>query len=119
MGVIIILLFLVWLIDPMQVGWHCRFNAWSGLSCPTCGLSRSLHDTMHLDLLSAFRFHILGPVLVLIMIATFVRLTYARVTGREVIPEKNKRLVWIVAWVVGLVWVAYWLVRLIWELAIH
>jgi hypothetical protein len=48
----------------------------------------------------------------------FLRLVYARITGLDVIPQNNQRLVWMLVWAVALVWVVYWLARLIWELII-
>lgn len=41
----------------------CLFRATTGLSCPSCGLTRSFIALAHLDLVSAWRQHRLGPLL--------------------------------------------------------
>ena len=56
--------------DPIHLslfGWQlpplCVFKAFTGHDCPGCGLTRSFTYMGHLDPLTAFRMHVLGPVL--------------------------------------------------------
>jgi hypothetical protein len=41
----------------------CLFRATTGLSCPSCGLTRSFIALAHLDLVTAWHLHRLGPLL--------------------------------------------------------
>ena len=41
----------------------CTLRRLTGMSCPGCGLTRSFTYMGHLDVLSAFRMHRLGPLL--------------------------------------------------------
>ena len=53
----------------------CWIRAATGYECPTCGLSRSFVTFFHGDLVHAFRFHPVGPVLaigtVMVLVAVF------------------------------------------------
>ena len=53
----------------------CWIRAATGYECPTCGLSRSFVAFFHGDLVHAFRFHPVGPVLaigtVMVLVAVF------------------------------------------------
>ena len=56
--------------DPIRLslfGWQlppmCVFKALTGHDCPGCGLTRSFAYMGHVDPLTAFRMHVLGPVL--------------------------------------------------------
>ena len=117
MGAMVVLLLLFLTIDPLEMGWHCRFHKWSGMSCPTCGLSRSLHETMHLNIAAAIRLHPFGPLIVGLMLAVLGRLGYVAFYGGPFISERYRVPV---RWFVGIVavaWIVFWLVRLALELA--
>lgn len=47
----------------------CTFRRLTGMSCPGCGLTRSFTYLGHLDIGSAFRMHLLGPVMYVIVAA--------------------------------------------------
>jgi hypothetical protein len=56
--------------DPLQLslfGWQlpplCLFRALTGHDCPGCGLTRSFTYMGHVDPVTAFRMHVLGPLL--------------------------------------------------------
>lgn len=53
-----------WLMPPQESPFSpCLFRELTGVSCLTCGLTRSLHATVHADVLAGFGFHFFGPLL--------------------------------------------------------
>lgn len=65
----------------------CAFKNLTGLSCPGCGLSRSLVAATHNDVGGSFTFHRLGP---LTLVYIFIQFIYR--LGMIVIPKIWNRL---------------------------
>ena len=94
----------------------CRFHELTGLSCPTCGISRSLDALVHGHLAESFRMHLFGPVIYLIALGLFVKVTVAGVTGKNLVTTvTGNRVKQILAIFAGL-WIVYWLARMAVEL---
>lgn len=88
----------------------CPFYALTGHPCPFCGGSRSYAAMWRGDVVSAFRYHPLGP---LLFVATFAALAvagWAVVSGRR-LHVHVPRAVWAS---VGLALAVSWALKLFW-----
>jgi len=116
-GIIIITLAAAYLIDPAgRMPVNCLFHRYTGLSCPTCGLSRSVHETVHLQIAGALHHHWMGPVLVIIACLLLVKLVVEWVTGRTVTIPLSRSALWGIIALFLLIWLAFFLIRLSGEL---
>ena len=79
----------------------CLFHRLTGRPCPSCGLTRSWSALLHGDLGAAFRFHRLGPPLLLALV-----LLAAAPLRRRPAPARG----WV--WGLGAVWSGYALLRM-------
>lgn len=95
---------------------RCRFHELTGLSCPTCGMSRSLNAFVHFHFADAFRLHLLGPVIYTLSVILFIEITVKITTGISMIDnviKKHKSLVIKKIFIIlGTIWILYWLVRM-------
>jgi uncharacterized protein DUF2752 len=66
----------------------CLIKSTSGESCPGCGLTRSFVTGIRLDL-NAFRFHPIGPILLLVLVAQVPYRGYRLLQGRPVVPKRE------------------------------
>jgi len=90
----------------------CMSKNLLGLSCPGCGMTRSVTAAAHGDIVAALRWHALGPVLLVATLAAWVLIGAGLVAGKDYLPDLN-RPVWtwsVVGFFVALV--VYWLIRL-------
>jgi len=94
----------------------CRFHEMTGLSCPTCGLTRSFQSLVHLDLIRAMQFHILGPILYVAVFILIIKWGLELILKRSVKPILNTFQIRIFGMIVAGVWLVFWLSRLILEL---
>lgn len=81
-------------------------NLW-GLSCPGCGMTRSVVALLHGDISGALRFHALGPVVLLLLGAAWG----AAVFGKSLLLEHRGVTVALVLFTGALL--AYWVIRLL------
>ena len=94
----------------------CVFRETTGLSCFTCGLTRSLDAAMHGQFQAAFHFHLLGPFLLAGLFMLFLVWTGEVVTGkRRAVFGSGQQKRYILPGVLVL-WVVYGVVRIISEL---
>lgn len=63
----------------------CQFKDLTGYDCPTCGMSRSVYSFLSLDIIDSVRYHPLGGVLILGLLALMVRFAAELITGKEFI----------------------------------
>ena len=107
------LLLVLYIADPNDLSpVSCRFHQLTGHSCPTCGMTRSLHAAMHFDFVSGFRFHIMGPLLLLVGVVFAIKIIAELFTGRVFklgLPAGFMRRALIST---GVVWGLFWLIRL-------
>lgn len=92
---------------------ECLFKNVTGYPCPTCGLTRSFHDTAHLDMHRAFDFHFLGPVLFAGLLLLFLKYLHEILLNREIrirLPMNKNRLP-VLLFIA--IWMGYWLGRII------
>jgi hypothetical protein len=119
LGRIVTLIFLCTLLlalniaDPNDLSpVSCRFHQLTGHSCPTCGMTRSLHAATHFDFVGAFRFHMIGPplfVVLVVFIIKYIAELFAGLIFKLGLPDRFARHALITA---GVVWVVFWLIRL-------
>jgi hypothetical protein len=94
----------------------CEFHALTGLSCFTCGLTRSLHALSHGELIGAFGYHLMGPVIVLCMMFMAGVLSFEAMSGRRLHAEVEKKHRTVATSIFVASWLVYWGIRLISEL---
>ena len=63
----------------------CVFHELTGVSCLTCGLTRSLEAAAHGDVPTALQFHLLGPFILAGIAIACVALFAEAVTGRRMV----------------------------------
>lgn len=87
-GIILIFVFLIAarIYNPFESGLiTCQFKDLTGYDCPTCGLSRSVHSFLSLNILDSIGYHPLGGVLILGLFVLLVKFTAELITGKELI----------------------------------
>ena len=60
-SIIIISLTIIILLSILEI-YHCPIKSISGLSCPTCGITRAIISAVQFDLSTAFYYHLFWPV---------------------------------------------------------
>ena len=94
----------------------CRFHQLTGLSCPTCGMSRSLYELTQFHLLEAFKIHLFAPVVYVLAILVFLKLSIEIISGTTIITGLSSRTVKRTFLSIGILWIVYWLVRMLLEI---
>jgi hypothetical protein len=95
-------------------GLTCAFKEWTGLSCLTCGLTRSLREAAHGDLMAAFRYHLMGVPILGGMALGFLFWVGEAFSGKRLLlpgSMKTRLLTGFAA-----VWILFWCIRLTLEL---
>jgi len=99
--------------DMMPV---CLFHSITGYSCFTCGLTRSLSAAVHGHFFESFQYHVMGPVILVILILFFMKFFYESVTGREIEINLYSQYRKIIICMFLCIWAGFWLARFISEL---
>jgi len=94
----------------------CLFHEATGLSCFTCGLSRSLDAAMHGRFEAAFHFHLLGPFLLVGLLLLSLVLAGEAVTGRRLLAFRSGRQKLYLLLGIPALWVIFGVGRIIYEL---
>ncbi len=94
----------------------CKFHQLTGLSCPTCGMSRSLYELTQFNLLGSLKMHLFGPIIYLIATFLFFKLFLEIISGRSLTIGMSSRFIKISIISLGIAWVVYWLVRMAMEI---
>lgn len=103
---------------PYLQGWvervspGCLFHRLTGLPCLLCGMTRSMAATSHGKLTEAFRYHLLGPPLYFLVLATTLGLFLERALGRRLLPRPDDEAKRIMAKMGLALLVAVWVARL-------
>lgn len=113
----IVVMSYVFLMDPQNSYLpHCHFHSLTGHSCPSCGLTRSLHALAHGDLEVAWGYHPLGPGIGFALVALNILLICEILLGRSLklsIGRITKRALLLVAVGLGFcLWVGVWAAKL-------
>jgi hypothetical protein len=119
--IVIALAFALEVRSPTQVGIRgfdkvlppsCRFRSWTGLDCPSCGLTRAFVSIAHGDLAAALRFNPVSP---LVFLAFLFQVPYRAWQIRR-LDQGQEELNW--RWLTRGLWIllglalAQWVVRL-------
>ena len=91
---------------------ECSFHQLTGLSCPTCGMSRSLYELSQFNILESFKMHLFGPVIYLLAVILFIKLSIEVIIGSTFKFEVNSIVIKRTFVAFGVIWVIYWLTRM-------
>lgn len=94
----------------------CLFHELTGMSCLTCGLTRSLQATAHGDLLAAFQYHLLGPFLFAGAVAGVITCVMEASTGKRWVLRRQVGRLKPALFALLAVWLVYGSVRMVIEL---
>lgn len=98
---------------PHDEGTICMLRRVTGMPCPTCGVTRSLRALGQGEVAAAVRFHPLGPLYYVLLLAVMVRSAGIALSGRTWLERTARVLVWMLPFVatatVGLYVVRMWL----------
>lgn len=119
--VVLVLAFALEVRSPTQVGIRgiegvlppsCRFRTWTGLDCPSCGLTRAFISIAHGDLSAALAFNPVSP---LVFAAFLFQVPYRAAQIRR-LDQAREELKW--PWITRALWMllglglAQWILRL-------
>jgi len=94
----------------------CLFHELTGVSCLTCGLTRSLEAAFHGHLVAALQFHLLGPFILAGLLVGCLICAAETLTGKRIAKSLNRRTQQYTLLGGGAIWIAYGVVRAIVEL---
>jgi uncharacterized membrane protein YfcA len=97
---------------------QCAFRQATGLSCLTCGITRSFHATAHGMWAEAFTYHLLGPPLLIVIVGWGVLAILELLTGRRLSPRMPRGVMKPIVVALAVVWVSYGVLRAVGE-ALH
>lgn len=90
----------------------CQFHSMTGLHCPGCGMTRSLHAFLNGQILQALAYNVLSPIMLPLLAISVVRSLWSWAWGDEK-PQKPRRR-WLPRWspfVIGGFLIAFAVVR--------
>ena len=109
----IILLFSIFT-NPEKVNFSkCYFQELTGLPCPTCGLSHSFYAASHLHLIKSFKFHLMGPIIFLIILFFLLKFLLEISTQKNLKIRLNPNIIKITLVVFSFSWLSFWIIRLV------
>jgi len=115
LGLLTILLCSLFL-DPDRVNFlPCFFRQITGHRCPSCGLSHSFHAISHFHIQESFKFHLMGPVLYLILLLLLLKLSVEIIIGKEVQIKVEPKLSRITLAIFLCLWIVFWIIRFLGE----
>ncbi len=91
---------------------QCLFHSFTGYSCPTCGLSRSLYSIANFHVFESFKHHLMGPVIASLMLLYLIRLSCEAVTGKEISIKGGSKIIKIFLGILFSIWIFYWIIKL-------
>ena len=100
------------LTDHGHTGLTCQFHKMTGLSCPTCGMSRSLYELVRLHIAASFKYHLFGPVVYLTGLLLFLKVGAEIVTGRRIRSSFRPVVLRKMLYYTAMAWVIFWLARM-------
>ena len=75
-------------------------------------MSRSLYELSQFNILQSFKMHLFGPVIYLLAVVLFVKLSIEVITGSTLKFEINSKVIKRTIVAFGVIWVIYWLARM-------
>ena len=115
-SVLFAFLLCVGLVDPGAAPLPtCVFHRMTGCSCPTCGMTRSLHSMSRLQLGESFRFHAMGPAVFFGLFLLVLKFSFETAVGKRIeIAMKPLSRKTFIAGFFG-IWMCFWVIRIIGE----
>ncbi|OQX87356.1 hypothetical protein B6D60_04070 [candidate division KSB1 bacterium 4484_87] len=109
----VVIFFAIYFWDPIT---HpltvCKFHELTGVSCPTCGMSRSVQAAAHLRFVESIRFHGAGWVVLAGLVFLFFRTMTEAVQGKKlhiIISARQKKLIF---WGIISLWILSWFINI-------
>lgn len=98
------LLLIIILYSGLPSGTICLFHIITGFDCPGCGMTRAFHAMLQLDVVRAFRYNPLGPIVFFIVILGWCYALLRLITAGDFqfTPWWKKvvtRFFWLLLWV--------------------
>jgi hypothetical protein len=90
----------------------CAFRAWTGLPCPTCGLTTSFAYMARLQLTSAFAAHPLGPLLFALTLSLLLCALHGSVRAAQLGATFERLRIRGLAVIIAISMAVCWLVRI-------
>ncbi|MDD3303561.1 MAG: DUF2752 domain-containing protein [Clostridia bacterium] len=100
-----ILVFFI-LLFVINIPMPCLFKTWLGISCPTCGFTRSVQELLSGNIMNSLRYNILTIPLIIFVIVTFIYVFIDVINNtKNYITLMNKLLkkYWIVIFIILLI----------------
>ena len=91
----------------------CFFRFSTGLSCPGCGMTRSVAAVGRGEIDVAIRYHAFGPLIAAGLAAAWGAIGIGLATGRDLLPEMTGRRVSIFCVTFVAAFLLYWLIRVL------
>ena len=108
------ILFLSMVINPEKANFlTCYFQELTGHPCPTCGLSHSFYAVSHMHLLESFKFHLMGPIIFIIMLFLFLKSFLEIVIKKEIRIGFNPKITKITLIIFSFSWLSFWIIRFV------
>ncbi len=89
----------------------CTFHSLTGLHCPGCGLTRSVHSALNGRFAQAFVYNALGVILVPYLVVSVARSLWAWLWDT---PPRPGRRTWVqtkLPWAFAIVLILFWILR--------
>lgn len=73
---------------------RCTLHNLTGLHCPGCGMTRSLHSALNGDFAQALSYNILAPIILPVFFVSISRSLWSWVRGRKLVRSANPPRKW-------------------------
>ena len=75
-------------------------------------MSRSLYELSQFNILQSFEMHLFGPVIYLLAVILFVKISVELITGSTLKFEIKSKVIKRTFVAIGVIWIIYWLARM-------
>ena len=97
-------------LDPDETAYpSCVFKSITGYDCPSCGLTRSFYSMSHLGIAEAFQYHLMGPVLYIVLFLLLLKFSYESFFRKEIRINTTPRTKKIIFLALTVIWLTFWL----------
>jgi hypothetical protein len=104
---------MLYFINPHNDLFSCRFKNLTGLECPTCGMTRALHETARMNILDGFGYHLFGPLLFVILFIMLFKYCFELFRNRIILINVSQGGLKFLLSGFALGWFFFWIYRLI------
>ena len=112
----LVLLITIGVFEPDQINFTtCEFRELTGYSCPTCGITRSFHASVHLNFTDALKYNPFGILIVTALIAFLLNTVLEFVNGGKYSIKLKSSFYKYALLLLFICWVVFWIARIISE----